>query len=217
MDQTDYEELQEFRRQDVLHLMRELSEDCWAAGWNSGLEHDLYLIVFEGMCPEYGMGEVSGATIERMRRNATLSDSWWVYPNDKSYTPVLITLDEARRRFSKLGPVGDERFPDPPVEPTVQDIVGLYEASSEADWVLTIDDEPPPKFAWGSDFHEYGLKSNLLVSLCQRDDRRYDLRYGYRTIKIVTPTWATTQYKTEVKSDLDVKALKEMFDDLDGD
>jgi hypothetical protein len=77
-------ELQEYRRQALVDLMRYLSEDCYCAGWMNYLEYSLWEMVSDSAASrEYGMGTVSEENVARLR---TLSDQvggWWRWHDDR--------------------------------------------------------------------------------------------------------------------------------------
>lgn len=195
---TDEEraELMGFRRQALLEYMRDISDRCWAAGWQDGLEADLYLIAFEGACPEYGMGEVTVFEQERLRYCATMADCWFSWCNDTK-EPMPISLEEAKTRYQHIRPAGVE------AGRTVEEVVSLYEDSGPQDWVLTANPEPeanePSSISWLLDWvyraHEnYAYQQDQLVHLVRRHDLRFDLSYGRCDVRIVEPSWLPKEF-----------------------
>ncbi len=177
----------EFRRQALLASMQDLSEDCWSAGWNTGLERDLYRIVFEGACPEYGMGWINATERNKMSQWAILTDCWWVW-SASEHRPVTISLVEAEARF--------QRIPSKtvPAGLTVKEALAIYEASSADDWEL----EPlmereiadSPFIQWLNRAREvYRLRRDPAMYLQRRFDFQFVFGYGTCQIDLVQPSW----------------------------
>jgi len=59
-------------------LMREISEECYCAGWLIDLEYDLWEMLLGGR-RDYGMGHVSEESIEIMRGLSKLLGGWVVW------------------------------------------------------------------------------------------------------------------------------------------
>ena len=178
-------ELQTYRSQDLLQRMRAISEEQWASGWRQGLEHDLYLMAFEGTAAEYGAGAVAPDALVQLRRLARLSGVWWAWPEDGP-KPASIPLDEAARRFSKLVARGED---DVEQALSVQEVKQLYEQASAADWQR----EMLTRVLGLPDWHIYRLRANPRLTLVQREEERvWELRFGETTVALVTPRWAAS-------------------------
>jgi hypothetical protein len=178
-------ELQSYRSQDLLQRMRAISEEQWASGWQRGLEHDLYLMAFEGTANEYGVGAVAPDALAQLRRLAQLSGVWWAWSED-GRKPVPIPLDEAARRFSKLV-ARDENDVEQAL--SVQEVKRLYEQAAAADW----NRELLTRVLGLADWHIYRLRANPRLTLVQREEERvWELRFGSTTVALVTPRWAAS-------------------------
>jgi len=195
---SEREELMEFRRQALLGLMREISENCWASGWNHGLEADLYRIAFEGASPEYGRGEVSVAEREKLSRCAALADCWFCYPGEAK-VPTPISLEEAKARYRHIRPEGEE------IGRTVQEVVDVYGNSTPDDWARvvetdSVDEADASAFGdWLSRAREvYSNRAAPLIRLVRRHDLRFDLRYGDCDVRIVEPSWLPKEFPRAV-------------------
>jgi hypothetical protein len=183
MIDAEREELDEYRRQDLLRRMRMISQDEWAAGWKEGLEHDLYLMTFHGVPADYGMGVIEPAALAELKRLAQLTRAWWVY-EEASAGPTAISLAEAERRFSKL--VAQDES-DELHSMSIPEAMQLYEHAGADEWQLETIQLP-----WGTSVrHAYRMKSNALFSLQHREDKGdWELRFGTTTVAYVTPAWA---------------------------
>jgi len=189
LSEADTLELQEYRANAVLREMRDISEDHWCAGWNSNLEHDLYLIVFEGASSDYGMGEIDPERSRALRAVAEKANVWWHWDREQQ-CPVSISLTEAKERYGRITIVSDGVVRG---AKTVGEVLALYEAAANKpeDWHLA-PAQPEPLLSWfpAYDGHVFFLLSDHDVELVQGDDGTYDLRYGYTSVKTVTPEWA---------------------------
>lgn len=189
MTDAEREELNEYRRQDLLRRMRGISQDQWAAGWMKGLEHDLYLMTFQGAPADYGMSVIEPSELAALKRLAELTQSWWVQA-DVAVGPTAIPLAEAAQRFSRVV-AEDERGELQSM--SIPEAKQLYErASADASrWELqTI------RLPWDTTVrHAYRLKSNALLSLQRREQEGdWELRFGKTTIAYVQPAWATLRH-----------------------
>lgn len=72
----------------LAELMSEISEDCWCAGWLSGLEFDLWEMV-QGGPRRFGMGEVSEEDVQRLRVLSNECGGWIVWNMDKGDTSFV--------------------------------------------------------------------------------------------------------------------------------
>ena len=184
MTDAEKEELQEYRRQDLLRCMKGISRNHWAAGWQGGLEHDLYLMTFHGAVPDYGMGMIDRATLERMQRLAELTGVWWVYP-EMPGPPTTIPLEEAERRFSTMvaqdsnGAIHRMSIPE---------AKQIYTQAAASDWDL---ETVAPLWPGMQSWHVYRLRPNPRVSLVYREDEEdWELRFGDTAVDLVRPAWA---------------------------
>jgi hypothetical protein len=181
---AEQQELREYRRQDLLRRMREISRDHWSASWQSGLEHDLYLMTFHGVPSDYGMGVIAPAALAHMKRLAELTQTWWV-GSDEPGSGLAVTLDEAEQRFSVL--VGDDAHG---VTHTlaIPDLKKIYELAAPNAWELE-------KIAavWRplTTRHVYRLRANPLITLAHREEEAdWELRFATTTVDYVKPAWA---------------------------
>jgi hypothetical protein len=186
MSTTDAEkaELEEYRRQDLLQRMREVSREHWAAGWHSGLEHDLYLMTFHGASPDYGMGTITSTTLAAIKRLAVLSRIWWV-KGEASGSLLAIALEEAEQRFSRLvaedasGAVQSLSIPE---------IKQVYERATPDAWSA---ETIAPVWSGMPVWHVYRLRENPVIALFHREEKGdWELRFGDTTVDIVEPAWA---------------------------
>lgn len=177
MSPEDEAELKQFRQEDVRSRMERLSEVCWASNWYETCALEIYLKVFHGASPRLGTrGRVSDEDLRMIRRNAELTDTWWVkgHPRGERRT---CSLAEAERRYGRIEVDG--------VGLTVSQIERLYWASpNQDDWVEEVD-EP-----WLGVFC-YHLKANPQVELLLfRPDTFYVLRYGgFETHEVPRLPW----------------------------
>lgn len=75
-------------------LMAECSEDCYCAGWMSGLEFDLWGAVLRGTDFDWGQSTVKAETLAEMKRLAESCDGWPTWPDDVRGGPVLSPMSE---------------------------------------------------------------------------------------------------------------------------
>lgn len=178
MTDADMQELQEYRRQDLLRCMQTISEEHWAAAWHPSLAHDLYLIVFKGVSSYYGMRKISAQSLARMKKLAELTGSWW----DESQVPRqrhAIALDEAEKRYGKL--LAQEKVM------SVAEVRSAYERAAPTDW------EHETVTFLDKHWHVYKLKANPAITLqYDEDENAFSLRFGDTTVDFVTPSWRTS-------------------------
>jgi hypothetical protein len=181
MTDAEREELDAYRRQDLLHRMQTISRDHWAARWKKDLEHDLYLMTFHGVPSDYGMSVIEPSALAELKRLAQLTRAWWVY---EEAGPTSIPLAEAEHRYSKL--VAEDES-GKLHSMSIPDAKQVYENSSAGDWELETIQLP-----WDSEEHRaYRKKANALFSLQQRAaDGDWELRFGETTLAYVRPAWA---------------------------
>lgn len=83
------------------HLMSEISEDCYCAGWMSGLESDLWKRAFLGLeLTLYGGRPIEYSKLESLRILAKATNSWWIW-DDALVAQRCITFDEAAKLFGE--------------------------------------------------------------------------------------------------------------------
>jgi hypothetical protein len=183
MTDAERKELDEYRRQDLLRRMQAISQDQWAAGWKTDLEHDLYLMTFHGTPSDYGMSTIEQAALTELKRLAHLTHAWWVY-EESAAGPSSIPLAEAERRFSKLV-AEDESGELRSI--SIAEAKQVYENSSANEW-----EHETVRLPWDTeDRHGYRLKSSSLFSLQHRaDEGDWELRFGKTTLAYVRPAWA---------------------------
>lgn len=181
-------ELVDYRRQALLAGMQEVSEDCWAAGWHSGLSRDLYRIVFERASPEYGMGWINAAERKKLRKWAILTDTWFVWGKD-AQMPVRISLDDARQQFQRIV------SKSVPGGLRVREAVALYQSSAPEDWVLApvsdkISSDNSLLSQWLNRAREvYRYRGDSALYLSRRRDAQFTLGYGTCQLDVVQPSW----------------------------
>lgn len=71
-------ELQDYREQQLLRLMREISQDTFSAGWLKGLERILYRAAF---CGSEEAVWITSLDSGRLASVATLANCWWHRPD----------------------------------------------------------------------------------------------------------------------------------------
>src|SRR5215467_3409380 len=185
--EPDQDELTIFRRQALLAAMQDLSEDCWAAGWYTGLERDLYRIVFEGALSEYGMGWVSAMDRRNIAQWAAFTDTWYCWSDDER-RPVSIPLSEARSRFRCIVTAC---FPE---GLTVREAHALYDLSGPDDWelepFLQYEVAKTPLIQWLHRAREmYRFTTDPSLYLVRRHDFQFVLGYGTCQVDLVQPSW----------------------------
>ncbi|MCW2240791.1 hypothetical protein [Azospirillum canadense] len=80
------------------HLMEEISEDCWCAGWLSGMEYDLWSMV-QGGPRDYGVSEVSQGEVGQLIALSQQTGGWWHRPKGAD-DAVSISLDDWKALFA---------------------------------------------------------------------------------------------------------------------
>jgi len=184
LTEDDRAELQEYRRKDLLRTMQEISEEHWGRSWHGGLEHDLYLMTFQSIVPEYGMGPIEPARLAHMRRLAEQTQIWWA-SSSSPRQPLVITLEEAERRFSKL--VAQDDLGNVHTL-SVHEAKEWYAQAAAGDWDTETVSAP---MAGMSSWHLLRLRKNPLISLVYRAEQGdWELRFGDTTLDHVRPTWA---------------------------
>jgi hypothetical protein len=180
---AEREELQEYRKRDLLQRMRTISKEHWDAGWRRGLEHDLYLMTFHGVPSEYGMGMVAPDALAALKRLSELTRVWWARSEGVD-APSSIPLAEAEQRFSKLAAEDDGGGVH---ALSIPDLQQLYRQSTADHWQYEV---VQPIMRGMPAWHVYRMRSNPLVALFLRDDGRWELRFGDTTAEYVQPAWA---------------------------
>lgn len=185
MTDAEREELEQYRRQDLLQRMRTISQDQWAKGWMQGLEHDLYLMAFHDAPADYGMSVIEPGAVAALKRLAELTQAWWV-DEAGSGNPAVVSLGEAERRFSKVA-AEDERGTLRSM--SIPEVKQTYQDAGAEDW-----EHETVRLPWDqSARHAYRLRSNPLVSLQRRESEGdWELRFGKTVVAYVRPTWART-------------------------
>ena len=82
-----------WKQQALASLMRAISEDCWYAGWMTGLEFRLWQIVQNPEDNFYGVATVSKEDIQTLKE---ISDeiSGWIAWSEKEGGQVFVSMDE---------------------------------------------------------------------------------------------------------------------------
>lgn len=75
--------------QQLLDVMRDMSEDFWCSAWTISTEHDLWAML-DGADRHWGMGEVLDEEVEALRRLSTTAGGWWIWNDGEQF----VTLDE---------------------------------------------------------------------------------------------------------------------------
>lgn len=90
--------------QDLVGLMREISEVAYCAGWMSGLEYDLWRIVLEGP-QNYGRADVTEQTIHRLKRLSERCGGWIHYHDatEETLVPHEEWLELYDRKMARFG------------------------------------------------------------------------------------------------------------------
>lgn len=76
---NEIEEMRTYVRDHLRLVMRDISEDFFAAGWTGGLEYYLWRVLQE---PDKGTGYLGGlerSTRQSILRLANLAGGWWVW------------------------------------------------------------------------------------------------------------------------------------------
>lgn len=68
-------------QRELYELMREISEDCYCAGWMLGLEYAIWGALQDGDL-RYGMGEMDAASLLRCRALSLALGGWIVWVDD---------------------------------------------------------------------------------------------------------------------------------------
>ncbi len=77
----------------LLRLMSDLSEDCYAAGWLIGCEVTLWDFVTRNQPGDWGGGFVAQEDINSLRRLSAACGGWWHWP-DGADDKQFVTLEE---------------------------------------------------------------------------------------------------------------------------
>ena len=76
-------------RAELLELMEQLSEECWAAGWLIHLEHVLWDLTC-GKRPAFPrLPDPGDARIARLRQLSAAAEGWWAWPPGED-DPVFV-------------------------------------------------------------------------------------------------------------------------------
>lgn len=81
-------------------LMSDISEDCYCAGWLTGLEFTLWAMT-QGGTREFGMGAVTQQEIDRLKTLSERAGGWW-YFDDDSGQELFATLDEWKTKAASV-------------------------------------------------------------------------------------------------------------------
>lgn len=178
---TPEQELHDYRIDEMLRTMREISEDCWCAGWNSRLEHDLYLRAFKGFTPSYGAGLIAQDDLDKLRRHAELTNSWWMW-DDTTHGPKVVPLSEAEKLFGKVGNL------------SASEILSIYATASLDPTQWDEEDHPSVGSRWTdfmSSIHAYTMKDRPSLRIVHQEWDDYMLQYdGFDVAEIKAPLWA---------------------------
>lgn len=75
-------------------VMRDISEDCYCAGWLSDLEITLWSAVLHGP-RRFGMGEITEGDIAELKRLSEKAGGWWTWQGEAADSgEEFVTLDE---------------------------------------------------------------------------------------------------------------------------
>lgn len=80
---------------DLRDFMREISEDCYCAGWMSGLEFDLWDFAKKGVDKPYGLTEMPASWAVRLQHLSELCGGWWCWK--KGEGEIFIPMAEWER------------------------------------------------------------------------------------------------------------------------
>lgn len=89
--------------QQLLHLMSEISERCYAAGWMYNLEYVLWDALTSGS-RKYGHDEITPQEIDRLQKLSKRTGTWIAY--DGANEAIAVPLQEWKVRFDQ-GLAGD--------------------------------------------------------------------------------------------------------------
>jgi hypothetical protein len=89
----------------IASTLREISEDCYAASWLSGVEFDIWEMLPTQWRPyrdvasrEFGMSDVPEETIAKLRELHEKAGGWWQWQKDEGTIcaggPVFVTTEE---------------------------------------------------------------------------------------------------------------------------
>ena len=95
-EQPAYEEL---AKETLLRMMRDISEDCWCAGWLTDLEFTLWNAVTTGKMGS-GWGVVEERDLLRMKYLHELTGGWWIWASGEQ-RERFVTTDEWLRIVSE--------------------------------------------------------------------------------------------------------------------
>lgn len=80
----------------LLGLIKGISEDCWCAGWMSGIEYDLW---GAAAGKPYGQGIITERQATLLRLLSEECDGWWCWQDDG---PKFIRRDEWKKQVERV-------------------------------------------------------------------------------------------------------------------
>lgn len=75
-------------------IMARISESCWCASWVPDLEFSLWSML-QGGPRQFGMGDVSDAELDALRRLSDRAGGWWRW-SEQECVEVFVSFEEWR-------------------------------------------------------------------------------------------------------------------------
>lgn len=85
----------------LVQVMRDISEECWCAGWLMGLEYSLWEVLQSGPS-EFGMGEIGHVCLAELRRLHEKAGGWWRW-DDEAGGEMFVPTKEWEELYANRG------------------------------------------------------------------------------------------------------------------
>ena len=79
------------KQSDLANYMSEISERCYAAGWEMGLEFNLWYALINGLPIKYGQDLITENDIIRLKELSEKCNCWIFFNHDKGETAIDIS------------------------------------------------------------------------------------------------------------------------------
>lgn len=84
-------------------LMSGLSELCWCAGWMTGWEYSLWMILQSNRLVEKnrraGQHEIERSLLDAVERLARIADGWWIWGDDVEWGATFLSTEEWNKEY----------------------------------------------------------------------------------------------------------------------
>lgn len=99
--------IREAAKRHMLHMMKDISEQCYCAGWMSNLEYDLWCLCHQESGPGYGMLDLEDMkpALQQLRGLAEELGGWWMWNPADDYSwedrCIWVPLDEWKHIYAE--------------------------------------------------------------------------------------------------------------------